>query len=206
MLNGWQPKLKLSGPVPLSFDSPLADQVVAQLALKPHPPFALAYLGPRPRSSFDLHLGFRDEYASKAQQFQRNDAGDMAAFFRKFYSHFTPKAKRPFEGMAPGQHLVTFDSSLQSGNLDAAVRSGEAEYDLFIRNDSNTRGHSQWYYFRTRCAGRASVRFNIVNLRKRKTLYARGMKPYCLSYLHLQRSKQGWQQGPYSATFKERAL
>ena len=52
-----------------------------------------------------------------------------------------------------------------------------------------------WYYFRVKAKFKGKAKFNIVNLKKSKTLYTRGMKPYYLSYLHLQRTGQGWQQG-----------
>ncbi len=45
------------------------------------------------------------------------------------------------------QLLLKFDSDFEGGNLDFVVQSGINEYDVFLRNDSNTRGHTQWYYF-----------------------------------------------------------
>jgi hypothetical protein len=40
-----------------------------------------------------------------------------------------------------------FNSNFESGNLDAAIRVKSDEYDCFLRSDSNTRGHCNWYYF-----------------------------------------------------------
>ena len=34
-----------------------------------------------------------------------------------------------------------FDSNFESGNLDMAVQVGPKEFDLYMRVDSNTRGH-----------------------------------------------------------------
>jgi len=46
---------------------------------------------------------------------------------------------------------LTFDSFFESGNLDMAIRNknrgDEIEYDLYMRVDTNTRGHHQWFYF-----------------------------------------------------------
>lgn len=46
------------------------------------------------------------------------------------------------------KNVLTFDSNFESGNLDCAVMIDEKEYDLFIRVDSNTRGHCQWFNFK----------------------------------------------------------
>lgn len=42
---------------------------------------------------------------------------------------------------------VSFDSHFESGNLDTVVQVGEWEYDLFVRADTNTKGHFTWYNF-----------------------------------------------------------
>ncbi len=42
---------------------------------------------------------------------------------------------------------VTFDSNFESGNLDAAIEVSPNEYDLFIRVDTNSKGHNNWFYF-----------------------------------------------------------
>lgn len=45
-----------------------------------------------------------------------------------------------------GESLL-FDSNFESGNLDAAIKVDDFEYDLFMRVDTNTKGHTNWYYF-----------------------------------------------------------
>ena len=40
-----------------------------------------------------------------------------------------------------------FRSGFESGNLDCVIKVGSKEFDLFLRIDSNTRGHTAWYYF-----------------------------------------------------------
>ena len=42
---------------------------------------------------------------------------------------------------------LKFDSDFESGNLDAVVQRASAEFDLFMRVDTNTRGHTNWFYF-----------------------------------------------------------
>jgi len=37
---------------------------------------------------------------------------------------------------------LQFDSDFESGNLDMAVQQSKNEFDLFLRIDSNSKGHS----------------------------------------------------------------
>ena len=70
-----------------------------------------------------------------------------------------------------------FDSSFESGNLDMAVQVGSHEYDLYMRVDSNTRGHHQWFYFKVNNHRKTqTVKFNIVNFTKKNSLYMHGMR------------------------------
>ena len=41
----------------------------------------------------------------------------------------------------PLGQTLTFDSSFESGNLDMVVQVDNSEFDMFMRVDSNTRGH-----------------------------------------------------------------
>lgn len=46
------------------------------------------------------------------------------------------------------------------------------EFDLFLRIDSNTRGHTQWFYFSIQNGDKiGKVTLNICNLTKPKSLY-----------------------------------
>jgi len=52
-----------------------------------------------------------------------------------------------------------------------------SEYDLYMRVDSNTRGHHQWFYFRVHNQQRVgTVKLNFVNFTKRQSLYNQGMR------------------------------
>lgn len=62
-----------------------------------------------------------------------------------------------------------------------AVKVKSNEYDLFLRSDTNTRGHTNWYYFKVNNQDfLGTVQLNICNMGKTKTLYNKGMKPYAL--------------------------
>ena len=58
-----------------------------------------------------------------------------------------------------------------------ALRQSECEYDLVLQNDINTKGHTQWYYFRvTNTCESLRIKFNIINLCKPGSIYNSGMK------------------------------
>jgi hypothetical protein len=65
-----------------------------------------------------------------------------------------------------------FNSNFENGNLDMVVKTGEKEYDLFLRVDSNTRGHCNWFHFEvSRVKKNKTVKFNIVNMSKRDSMF-----------------------------------
>ena len=93
------------------------------------------------------------------------------------------------------EDALRFDSLFESGNLDAAFRVGEFEYNCFMRVDANTKGHLQWYYFKiTNMTARQKYRINLYNFQKAKTLYARGMRPYIFSQKQYLDNQIGWHQ------------
>lgn len=54
-----------------------------------------------------------------------------------------------YEIEVPSLHnMLIFDSRFESGNLRKAVKVNNIEYNLWLDNDLNTRGHTQWYYFK----------------------------------------------------------
>jgi len=77
---------------------------------------------------------------------------------------------------------LRFDSSFESGNLDSVYKVMPWEYDLYMRVDTNTRGHLQWFYFSVSydsCHGHFKDRpltFNINNFTKSTSLYSVGMR------------------------------
>ena len=44
---------------------------------------------------------------------------------------------------------LEFDSKFDNGNLKKAIRVNQTEYNLFLEEDFNTKGHIQWFYFKT---------------------------------------------------------
>lgn len=69
----------------------------------------------------------------------------------------------------------------------------EYEYDLILKPDYNTRGQTQWFYFRvSNTRANRLYRFNIINLLKPDSLYNHGMKPLLYSEINAQRYNKGW--------------
>lgn len=78
-----------------------------------------------------------------------------------------------------GKTELIFDSSFESGNLDRVYKVKEFEYDMYMRVDTNTSGHHQWFYFS--CAYHQqfkgkTVTFNFKNFTKEDSLYSAGMR------------------------------
>lgn len=87
------------------------------------------------------------------------------------------KPQRLFTGMNPKYPgSIIFDSLFEGGNLDTVIEVAPLEFDLFMRVDSNTKGHFSWYNFKVKGSG--TIKINIVNFTKAKSLYNRGMCPY----------------------------
>ena len=87
------------------------------------------------------------------------------------------------------------------------VQRGDANYDLFLRSDLHTPGHTQWFYYAVSNTHPAPlvrlaeqgvqvppvrVRFNIVNLTKPDSLFNMGMKPVVYSVHDAATKGAGW--------------
>lgn len=84
---------------------------------------------------------------------------------------------RPFIGMNPWcpEGELQFDSNFESGNLDMVIKIKDNEYDLYMRVDTNTKGHHQWFFFSVNHNVKytnQSIKFNIVNFTKENSLYS----------------------------------
>jgi hypothetical protein len=72
---------------------------------------------------------------------------------------------------------LVFESRFESGNLQLVHKKSDEEYDCVLQNDINSKGHTQWFYFRVSNTYRGmKVKFNLLNMIKSKSLYNDGMK------------------------------
>jgi hypothetical protein len=62
-----------------------------------------------------------------------------------------------------------------------------------LQNDTNTYGHNQWFFFRVQSQkNNINVKFNIVNLIKKDSLFNYGLKPLVFSEKDNNKSGIGW--------------
>jgi hypothetical protein len=72
-------------------------------------------------------------------------------------------------------------------------KTGQWEYDLMLQNDINTKGNTQWFYFRISNPPKGqAIKINIVNLRKSDSLFNYGMLPCLHSVEEEKKNKRGW--------------
>jgi hypothetical protein len=156
---GWLPKLNAPGaPIPLRYD--LNDDDYDENVNTKN----VIYYGYRPINTFELHKAY-----SNKNTYPFNVSDRILSLINEISSYHKEDHKRAC-GMVQQDDLI-FDSNFESGNLDLVVKLQENEYDLYMRTDSNTRGHNQWYNFTVRNKIRKSVKFNILNFTKKKSLY-----------------------------------
>lgn len=107
----------------------------------------------------------------------------------------------------PFDHSLTFDSEFESGNLYRVIQKGDAQYDMCLRSDLHTPGHTQWFYFAVSNTHPSDlvrlseqgvqvppvrVKFNIINFTKPDSLFNLGMRPVVYSSLDAATKGTGW--------------
>jgi hypothetical protein len=98
-----------------------------------------------------------------------------------------------------------FESRFESGNLQLAHKVSDNEYDLILQNDINSKGHTQWFFFRVQNIKKGlKVKFNMLNMIKGKSLYNEGMKVLMYSEKRQDWVKEKKESG--SASKKDREL
>jgi len=79
--------------------------------------------------------------------------------------------------LGPEDRTLLFESRFECGNLYLAQKVSDQDYNLFMQNDINTQGHTQWFYFRvTNTTAGNTVKFTILNYSKPDSLFNYGMK------------------------------
>ncbi|KAL4481481.1 hypothetical protein ABPG74_007570 [Tetrahymena malaccensis] len=196
MIAGWRPKFSndkaLPPPIPLSFDDENLDYIIEKLLKTQR--YTVLYLGFRPKTSYDIHREFSGKPNSYNFKYgnillQKNVLSQFNVHIETENFHQQSRdfnvsslvynedlsRGRPFIGMNPQYptNKMKFDSMFEGGNLDCVIKISENEYDLYMRVDSNTKGHLQWYNFKVFNAKKGEkVRFNIQNFTKKRSLKA----------------------------------
>lgn len=70
-----------------------------------------------------------------------------------------------------GEYDLQFNSRFESGNLGSAAKKSHREYWLFMREDTNTFGIRQWFYFSVYNKKAGRYKFRIYKFTKNYSLY-----------------------------------
>ena len=78
--------------------------------------------------------------------------------------------------------------------LNSFIRNEVIEkYELFLHNDTNTSGYTQWFFFRVSNTKKGKkINLNIMNLLRKRTKYSNGIKIWCYSRKNSEINKIGW--------------
>ncbi|KAL4432647.1 hypothetical protein ABPG74_004940 [Tetrahymena malaccensis] len=99
------------------------------------------------------------------------------------------------EEFSSKQEQISFDSRFECGNLyQVYTKSPNKEYDLLLQNDINTKGYTQWFFFKVqnyKFKG-LTVKFNIVNIAKPSLPFKQGMKISVFSLKENKLKNNGW--------------
>ena len=90
---------------------------------------------------------------------------------------------------------LSFESKFESGNLGLVLKKSEDEYDMFMQTDINTKGHTQWFYFKVQNSSTKTVKFNILNFSKNDSLFNYGMEVCIHTEKHYHKTKTQWFRG-----------
>ncbi len=74
---------------------------------------------------------------------------------------------------------MQFEADFEGSNLELVIRRRFLEYELYLRPDTNTSTHFQWFYFRVKALKQPKTpTFTIKNFIKSGMLYSSGLRPY----------------------------
>ena len=100
---------------------------------------------------------------------------------------------------------VRFESRFENANLKKAIKVSDTEYNLWLNFDHNTKGHTQWFYFKimTQLPAGTKIDFSILNLMKPDSLYNYGMKPCIFSEKHKETTGEEWHRDGNNISYKK---
>ena len=111
------------------------------------------------------------------------------------------------------ENIINFESNFECGNLQFVYLINSQEditeekkssnnfsennnnntYQLFLQNDTNTRGYSQWFFFKISNGKKGQkIKLNIMNFQRKKTRYSNGLKIWYFSTQKKYEKKIGW--------------
>ena len=127
-------------------------------------------------------------------------------------------------GISP-ENIINFESNFESGNLQLAYlinshkelieeninknfnNNDKDFYQLFLHNDTNTNGYSQWFFFRV-INGKKNqkINLNIMNFQRKSTKYETGIKIWYFSSKKKQEKNIGWHHTKEDVNYNQNFL
>ena len=92
----------------------------------------MIYNGPRPSNSVVMHQMYSNQHTYP---------NPIPHSLISTYNMHQCDDDRSFIGNRDNNGDILFDSKFECGNLDKVVKVNDWEYDLYIRVDTNTKGH-----------------------------------------------------------------
>lgn len=166
-MNGWKPRVDIKAPFPIYTEDRLSQMLFRR--------GDWIYKGFTPTNSYELH----DAFASAHPDSYECQDTNLRMYRELTGRGIIPQSKAIFPQTKEGQYSprITFDSFFESGNLAFAFRPNASQLLLFLNIDTNTRGHTQWFYFTATCEGYAKVSMEILNMSKPTSIFSRGGRP-----------------------------
>ena len=97
------------------------------------------------------------------------------------------------------EDTINFESHFECGNLQLVYlteyipEKNIQNYKLFLHNDTNTTGYTQWFFFRISNGRKGKkINLNIMNLYRKKSFYSNGIKVLYYSKKKFENEKIGW--------------
>jgi hypothetical protein len=194
---GYRPRLdNIAGPLPFVF---LAHNQARVIRIMEELGDKCIYKGNRPKNSFDIHITNQ----AGGSLYEINDPCFKVLTDKTIQGLLNKEQPSPLkrilslppinqvslvdgtivpqpeaQNILPEQCNIAFDGNFENGNLDLAFRTTEGQYNLLTRPDTNSKGHTQWFFFKVRSTVKQTVQLNLINMVKPKSLFGRGAYPY----------------------------
>lgn len=97
------------------------------------------------------------------------------------------------QNQSVAENSLKFECNFECGNLHSAIKISSTEYHLFIHPDTNTGGHTQWFYFKVSGMQKElEYTFKIMNFNKKHSAFQKGMSPCVFSTKNWDVTGKGW--------------
>ena len=131
-------------------------------------------------------------------------SGEVSPELMKYYN---TEMQTTLPDQIDQEKILIFDSNFESGNLDRVSIVSLSEYNLFLNVDTNTKGHSQWFYFAvTNTERNRTVVFNVLNCTNAVTLFKSGMRPLVFSELDYEEAGTEWVAETFNVCYTKNTI